>query len=160
MNAENLVRGLIKSSIVRAIQESVAAVVVLIAFSRILQDCAVGSPKYYGCLLILVGTGFIVGVVWSFALSFRLLRTHPASDSGFWREAFHSQARLLRLVPIWYLAPIGAGAVLFVVPKEPYEILPSLIVATFFAVVFAFVIWLNRLAARTLEEHAARLVSN
>ena len=159
MNAEQLVRRLIKSSIIRAIQESVGALVVLIAFSLILQDSTVGSPRYYGCLLILVGTGFIVGVVWSFALGYQLLRTHPASDSGFWREAFHSQARLLRLVPLWYLAPIGSGGVLFVAPTQPYEFLPFLMVMTLFAVVFGVIIWLNRRAAAKIEELAALLAS-
>src|SRR5688572_7381429 len=102
MNNESLIRNLIKGSIHRAIQESVAAVFVLVAFAALLQHSAVGSPRYYGCLLILVGTGFIAGVVWSFALSYRMLRTHAASDTSFWREAFASQARLLRWVPMWY----------------------------------------------------------
>jgi hypothetical protein len=88
-------------------QESVAALIVLIAFGAILSQSAVGSARYYGCLLILVGTGFIASVVWSYALSYRLLRSHQAGDAGFWREAFHAQARLLRLVPLWYCAPIG-----------------------------------------------------
>ena len=59
--------------------------VVLIAFGTILPGIAVGSVRYYGCLLILVGTGFIAGVVWSYALSYQLLRSHPASDAGFAR---------------------------------------------------------------------------
>ena len=53
-------------------------------------------------MIILVGTGFIAGVVWSNALSRRLLRSHAPSDPGFWREAFHAQAKMLRPVPFWY----------------------------------------------------------
>src|SRR6202035_4388578 len=128
MNNEDLIRKLIKGSIHRAIQESAAALFVLIAFGAILQHSNVGSPRYYGCLLILVGTGFIAGVVWSFALSNQMLRTHPASDTSFWREAFSSQAKLLRLVPLWYCAPIFAGCILFVAPTAPGELLPLLIV--------------------------------
>ena len=105
MNNDAVIRKLIRGSIQRAIQESVAALIVLIAFGAILPRSAVGSARYYGCLLILVGTGFIAGVVWSYALSYRLLRSHPAGDAGFWREAFHAQARLHRLVPLWYCAP-------------------------------------------------------
>ena len=113
MNNEELIRKLIRGSIQRAIQESAAAVFVLIAFAAILAHSEVGSPRYYGCLIILVGSGFIAGVVWSYALSYQLLRSHSSNDVGFWREAFHAQAKLLRLVPLWYCAPICAGGILF-----------------------------------------------
>ena len=92
MNNEELIRVLIRGSIKRAIQESAPAVFALVAFGAILAYSEVGSPRYYGCLIILVGTGFIAGVVWSYALSYQLLRSHAPSDSGFWREAFHAQS--------------------------------------------------------------------
>ncbi len=119
MNNDALVRGLIRGSIQRAIQESVAALIVLVFFGALLPGSAVGSSMYYGCLLILVGTGFVGGVVWSHALSYRLLRSHPADDAGFWREAFYTQARLLRLVPLWYCAPLGVGAIVTPASKAP-----------------------------------------
>ncbi|MBI1375619.1 MAG: hypothetical protein GC159_23155 [Phycisphaera sp.] len=156
-NNESLIRELIKGSIQRAIQESVAALVVLIAFAAILQHSAVGSPRYYGCLVILVGTGFIAGVVWSYALSFRLLRSHPASDVGFWREAFEVQAKLLRMAPLWYVAPVCAGALLFAAPTHPAEFTPFLMVAAIVAALFAFVTWLNRRAAHKIAEMGVRL---
>ena len=137
MNNEAAIRKLIRGSLQRAIQESVAALIVVIAFGAILPGSAVGSARYYGCLLILVGAGFIAGVVWSYALSYRLLRSHPASDAGFWREAFHAQARLLRLVPLWYCAPIGVGGVLFIAPTAAWEFVPFLMVAALFVIVFA-----------------------
>lgn len=99
-NPDETIRELIKSTIHRAIQESLACVIILVAFGAILQNCEAGTPRYYGCRLILVATSFIAGVVWSFAISYKLLQNHPASDSGFWREAFYSQSRLLRLVPL------------------------------------------------------------
>ncbi len=156
MNNEAVIRKLIRGSIQRAIQESVAALVVLIAFGTILPGIAVGSVRYYGCLLILVGTGFIAGVVWSYALSYQLLRSHPASDAGFWREAFHAQARLLRLVPLWYCAPLGAGGILFIAPTAG-EFVPFLMLLGIFIVVFAGVTWLNRRAAVCIENAAMLL---
>ena len=158
MNNETLIRQLIKGSIYRAIQESVAALIVLIAFGAFLQGSHVGSPRYYGCLLILVGTGFIVGVVWSFALSYQMLRTHSASDASFWREAFYSQAKLLRFVPLWYCAPILAGCLLFAAPMALWEFLPFLLVSAVFGLVFAGIIWLNRRAAACIEAQASQLV--
>jgi hypothetical protein len=157
MNNEVAIRKLIRGSIQRATQESVAALIVLIFFGAFLPGSVVGSPRYYGCLLILVGTGFIAGVVWSYALSYRLLRSHPASDAGFWREAFQAQAKLLRLVPLWYCAPIGVGAILFVAPTAAWEFVPFLMVAGLFVVVFVGIVWINRRAAVCIEESAKLL---
>lgn len=159
MNNEPVIRNLIRGSIQRAIQESVAALFVLLAFGAILPRTAVGSSRYYGCLLILIGTGFVAGVVWSYALSYRLLRSHPASDAIFWREAFHVQARLLRLVPLWYCAPIGLGGILFIAPTATWELAPFLMVAGIFVIVFMVITWLNRRAAICIE-NAARLLTD
>lgn len=157
MNNEELIRKLIKGSIQRAVQESAAAVFVLIAFAWILAHSEVGSPRHYGCLIILAGTGFIAGVVWSHALSYQLLRSHTPSDVGFWREAFHAQAKLLRLVPIWYCAPICAGGILFAAPTNPAELMPFLIVASVFAAVFGGITVLNRTGANKIDEMATQL---
>jgi hypothetical protein len=157
MNNEELVRKLIKGSIYRAVQESVGALVCLIAFGALLRQAEAGSAMYYGCLLILVGAGFIAGVVWSFAMSFRLLGSHPASDAGFWREAFHSQARLLRWVPLWYCTPLGIGGIVFIAPTAMWELVPFLMVASLFVAVFAAIVWLNRRAAVCIEDSAMRL---
>ena len=159
MNNEELIRKLIKGSIQRAIQESAAAVFVLIAFAAILAHSDVGSPRYYGCLIILVATGFIVGVVWSYSLSYQLLRSHSANDVVFWREAFHAQAKLLRLVPLWYCAPPAVGGILFIAPMAVQEFVPFLMVAGIFLDVFAGVIWLNRRAAVCIDD-AARLLTD
>ncbi len=158
MNNEPAVRNLIRGSIQRAIQESVAALIVFIAFGAILSRTEAGSPRFFGCLLILAGGGFIMGVVWSHVLSYRLLQYHPADDAGFWREAFHAQARLLRMVPYWYCGPLGVGALLFSAPTSAWEIVPFLMVAGIFVVILAVVIWLNRRAAACIE-YAATLLS-
>lgn len=157
MNANELVQCLVRSSRYRAIQESVAAVIVMVAFTAFLRQSEPGSPRFYGCLLILIATGFIVGVVCSFALSDRLLRSHPATESDFWREAFHSQARLLRLVPLWYLAPLLPGMILFAAPSNRADLFPFLIVAGIVGTVFAAIAWLNRRAAARIDEQAAQL---
>ncbi|MCO6454380.1 MAG: hypothetical protein J5I93_03610 [Pirellulaceae bacterium] len=159
MTNESLIRNLIRGSNQRAIQESVAALIILVVFTRLLSGSAVGSASYYGCLLIIVATGFIVGVVWSHALSYRLLRSHPASDVGFWRAAFHAQARLLRLVPLWYCAPFGFGAIVLVAPVAVEEFVPFAMVLGIFLVVCAGVVWLNRRAAACLSG-AARLLTD
>ena len=158
MDNEELIRKLIKSSIRRAIQESVAAVFVLIAFAAILAYSEVGSPRYYGCLIILVGTGFIAGVVWSYALSYQLLRSYSSNDVGFWREAFHAQAKLLRLVPLWYCAPICAGGILFAAPTSPAEVIPFLMIASVLAAVFALCTVVNRRGAGKIDEMASQLL--
>jgi hypothetical protein len=157
MNNDTLIRGLIKGSIQRAVQESAAAVVVLVAFAAILMNCEVGSAKYYGCLVILVGTGFIAGVVWSYALSYQLLRSHTATDVGFWREAFYAQAKLLRLVPLWYCAPFFVGSILVAAPTAPGDFGEFLIVAAIFALIVAGITWLNRRAATKIDDAATQL---
>jgi len=159
MNNEAIVRSLVRGSIQRAIQESVGALIVMFFFGALLPGAAVGSPMYYGCLMILVGTGFIAGVVWSYALSYRLLRSHPADDVVFWRAAFQTQARLLRMVPLWYCAPLSAVAMLFIAPKTVEESVAFLMVAGIFAVVFVAIIWINRRAAACIEESAKLLTT-
>lgn len=160
MTNKELIRQLIKGSIQRAVQESVAAIIVMIGFAAILAHSEVGSPKYCGCLVILVSSGFIVGVVWSHSLSYQLLSSHSPEDLGFWRAAFRAQAKLLRWVPLWYCVPIGAGALLFVAPTYPAELLPFLLLASFFAAVLTGVTILNRGVASKIEEMESQLTGS
>ena len=157
MSNEKLVRQLIKGSLQRAIQETIAAILVIVAFATMLHHSEPGAPRYYGCLLVLISTGAIIGVVWSYAFTYQALRLHPASDTTFWRDAFQAQARLLRLVPYWYCAPLGMGGLLSGAPTESYDLIPFAMVAGSFAVVIAGVIWLNRRAAASLEQRAQLL---
>lgn len=159
MHKTHLIEKLIKASIQRAIQESLAALLVIVAFAYYLQLAAVGSPTYYGCLVIMIAAGFIAGVVWSFALSHRLLRAHPATDSAFWHEAFLAQARLLRWVPLWYLAPICTGLLLCAAPVALEQWWLFLLALSFVAALFAFATWLNRRAAVKIEQDAQAMIA-
>ena len=159
MKTEQVIANLIKATIHRAVRESIAGVLVILAFAYLLQYALPGTARYYGCLLILVSTPFVLGVIWSHTLSYRLLRTHSASDSAFWQEAFTAQARLLRSVPLWYLAPLCSGMLLVFVSAAPghftYVAGKILVVAA----LFGGVTWLNRAAAAKIEQSAASLLA-
>jgi hypothetical protein len=158
MNKERIIANLIKSTIQRAIRETAAGVFVILAFTFLLQHSAPGTARYYGCLLVLVSTSFVLGVTWSFTLSYHLLRAHPASDTAFWREAFAAQARLLRLVPLWYLAPLCSG-MLLVFASAPGEFSAVATRIGLLGSLFAGVTWLNRSAALKLDASAASLMA-
>jgi hypothetical protein len=149
---------LIKGTIYRAVRETVAGVFVIFFCTYLLQHSEPGTSRYYGGLLGLVSTSFVLGVIWSYTLSYHLLRTHPASDTAFWREAFFAQARLLRLVPLWYLAPL-CSSMLLVFASAPGQFSAVAMRLLGLAALFAGVTWLNRAAAIKLEESAATLVA-
>ena len=157
MLQQERIEKLAKDTFYRAVRESVACVFVLIAFAYFLQHAPIGSAKYYGCLLTLVSTGFILGVVWAFTISRHVAQRHPATDSLFWREAFETQARLLRFVPLWYAAPLTTGAILFVAPTSPDEFAFFPLKLAFVGVVFAGVTYSNKIAAEALETEAKDL---
>ena len=157
MQKEERIEKLAKDTFHRAVRESVACVFVLIAFAYFLQHAPIGSAKYYGCLLTLVSTGFILGVVWAFTISHRVAQRHPATDSVFWRETFETQAKLLRFVPLWYAAPLTTGAVLFIAPTSPDEFAFFLLKLSIVGVVFAGVTYINKMAAEGLEAEAKEL---
>jgi hypothetical protein len=133
-------------------------VFVIFAFTFLLQHSLPGSARYYGCLLVLVSTSFVLGVIWSYTLSYHLLRTHPASDTSFWREAFAVQARLLRLVPLWYLAPLCSG-ILLVLASAPGSFASVATRVLALAALFAGATWLNRAAADKLDDRATTLMA-
>jgi hypothetical protein len=147
---------LIKGTIYRAVRETAAGVFVIFFATYLLQHSEPGTSRYYGGLLGLISTSFVLGVIWSYTLSYHLLRTPPASDTAFWREAFAAQARLLRLVPLWYLAPLSSG-ILLVFASAPGGFASIATRLGGLALLFAGVTWLNRAAAFKLEERAATL---
>lgn len=159
MQKQERIEQLAKNTFYRAIRESVAGVFVLIAFAYFLQHTLIGSAKYYGCLITLVSTGFILGVVWAFTISRCVVDRHPATDSVFWREAFETQAKLLRFVPLWYAAPLASGAILFITPTSANEFVFFLLKLAIVGVVFAGIIYLNKMAAEGLEAEAKELCS-
>jgi hypothetical protein len=156
MKTEQIIANLIKATIHRAIRESIAGLLVIFGFAYFLQHALPGTARYYGCLLILVSTPFVLGIIWSHTLSYQLLRTHSAADSTFWQEAFMAQARLLRSVPLWYLAPLCSGLLLVFISASGHFLYVAgniLVVAA----LFGGVTWLNRVAAAKIEESAATL---
>ena len=159
MKTEQTIANLIKATIHRAVRESIAGVLVILAFAYFLQHALPGTVRYYGCLLVLVSTPFVLGVIWSHTLSYRSLRTHSASDSAFWQEAFTAQARLLRSVPLWYLAPLCSGMLLVFVSAASGHF--TYVAGNILVVVALFggVTWLNRAAAAKIEESAATLLA-
>ena len=158
MNIQRTVEKLIKSTIARAIRETAAGILVIFAFTYTLQHSLPGTARYYGCLLVLVSTAFVLGVIWSYTLSYHLLRTHPVTDSAFWRDAFAAQARLLRLVPLWYLAPLCSG-ILLVFASAPGQF-PSVVMRIMLlGVLFAAATLLNRATANKLDDSAATLTT-
>lgn len=159
MKKDQTIAKLIQATIHRAIRESVVGVLVILAFAYLLQHALPGTARYYGCLLILVSTPFVLGVIWSHTLSYRLLRTHSASDGSFWQEAFAAQARLLRSVPSWYLAPLCSGMLLVLASAASghfARLVGNILVV---AILFGGVTWLNRAAAVKIEESAATLMA-
>jgi hypothetical protein len=159
MKTEQTVANLIKATIQRALRESIAGLLVILAFAYFLQHALPGTARYYGCLIILVSTPFALGVIWSHTLSYQLLRAHSAADSAFWQEAFAAQARLLRAVPLWYLAPLCSGMLLVFVSTSPGHFIRVAVNILVVAVLFGGVTWLNRTAAAKIEESAATLTA-
>lgn len=157
MQNQEQIEKLAKATFWRAVRESIAGVFVLIASAYSLEHAPVGSAKYYGLLLSIVSIGFILGVVWSFTISRRVVERHPVADTVFWREAFEAQAKLLRFVPLWYAAPLTTGAVLSVAPTSPDEISFFLLRLAVFGIICAGVIYLNKTAADRLEAEANQL---
>jgi hypothetical protein len=154
MQRQERIEKLAKDTFHRSVRGSVACVFVLIAFGYFLQHAQIGSAKYYGCLLIMVSTGFILGVVWAFTISRRVAQRHPATDSLFWQEAFETQAKLLRFVPLWYATPLTTGAILFITPTSPEGFAFFPLRLAIVGVVFAVVTYLNKMAAERLETEA------
>ncbi len=158
MQNQELIEKLAEDTFWRAVRETIAGVFVLIMSAYFLQHAPIGSAKYYGCLLSIVSIGFILGVVWAFTISCRVVDRHPAKDSVFWREAFETQAKLLRFVPLWYAAPLTTGVILSIAPTSADEFAFFLMKFVVVGVVFAGVFYLNKTAADGLEAEAKQFV--
>ena len=157
MPNQEQIEKLAKATFWRAVRESIAGVFVLIASAYFLQFASVGSAKYYGFLLNIVSIGFILGVVWAFTINRRIVDRHSAADSLFWREAYETQAKLLRLVPLWYAAPLTTATLLVIAPDSANEFVVFHLQLAIAGIVFGGVIYLNKLAADKLEAEAEQL---
>lgn len=154
MNKSELINNLIRSTFHRAVRESIIAVILIGFFAYQMQTISTGTPKYYGTILIIASLGFIMGVLWSYVIGYRTLRFHPENDNVFWMEAFQTQARLLRTVPLWYIAPVMTGVIISVLPTEQSSFLPFMMMLVFTGLLFAGLTWLNRNQAQKLDEQA------
>ena len=86
----------------------------------------------------------------------------PRAFAQAYAEALLAQARLLRTVPIWYLAPLGAGMLTLLAGffsesggDDPILWLYSALVVA----VFAAIAWMNRRAAGKLQAEAETLLA-
>ena len=125
-------------------------VVMMSVFSCRVTNSPIGMEL--ACLFLTLAAGFIIGVSWAYTLGYHLLREHPTEDSVFWREAFLAQARLLRLVPYWYVGPLAPGLVLLFVGLDNgrFDPLPLMVIG----IAFWWTIRLNRSVSRSLEQQA------
>lgn len=137
----------------------------LVVFGRHAITAPAGSLEFYGHLLILVALVFVIGMIFFAASTRGNLKDHPADDVAFWRAEMLRQARLLRLVPWWYMAPFLPGFALLLWPLVPIFVQSEIwieraVVALPFVVVVAVagaIWWLNARASRQLEQKANRL---
>jgi hypothetical protein len=154
MNKDELIRRMIKNTGRRAIREIAACLFIVAIFGNDLRHLHGNEARFYGCLLIVISAIVIAGIVWAFTLNENLLRHHPTADSAFWHDVFLKQSRLLRLVPLWYLAPLATGIILFSLPTSPDRLSFFLVNLIVIAIVCGVLAWLNRAAAARIEEQA------
>ncbi len=151
---QKAIDSLIRATRNRAIRESLAALFVIFVSAGWLQSSAPYSADYFGSLIILVGSGFIMGMLWCCTLTHGTLAVHPESDLPFWRAAFESQARLLSNVPLWYIAPLFVGVTLRQIPGAGESYMAFVCFESIWLAACAAVIWLNRTAAERLYREA------
>lgn len=145
----------------RNAREYAAAALVLVWMAFSMKDPMPGLVRA-GSLLLGAGVVFVVVVLHrrgrassedrSAAPTSEALRSHVAE--------LRRQRDLLRDVPRWYLAPFVPGLLLIAIGRfleepEKWSVQVRFLLST--AAIFAFVAWLNRRAARKLDEEIAKL---
>ena len=155
MNKSEAIKQLVRNTFHRALRESAVGIILMGVFAYQMQTIAQGTPQYYGTILIIASLGFIMGVLWSYVIGYHTLRIHPETDCVFWKEAFEIQARLLRSVPLWYLAPILTGVMITALPTQGGSFAGFMFMLAVCACIFTGLTWLNHFAAREIEEEAA-----
>lgn len=157
MNRPDPIASFVRGTFNRAMRESIVGVILMGVFAYKMQTILPGTPQFYGTLLIIASLGFIMGVLWSYVIGYHTLRIHPENDTAFWREAFLTQARLLRFVPLWYLAPVLTGVMIAALPSRGSSYYSFLFMLVVCGLTFAGLTWLNRYAAQKIEEQAQSL---
>jgi len=126
-------------------------------FGYLAATARAGSLELFGHLLVLLAILFVTGMMWLVAPPRGNLDEHPASDVEFWSTEMLRQARLLRLVPFWYLGPFLPGfALLLWSSIQDRGALAAIHIAGVVAV-FVVVERLNRTGASRLERLASSL---
>jgi hypothetical protein len=91
----------------------------LLVFGRSAAASPAGSPAFYGHLLIVVALVFVVSMIVFVASTRGNRKRHPPDDLAFWHAEILRHARLLRLVPFWYIGPFLPGFALLLWPLFP-----------------------------------------
>jgi hypothetical protein len=151
----------------RNAREWFACVVVLVLFGRQLFDPEATRLGFIGNLVIVIATLFVGGYLFARGRVRRPplngptteLLEHHASD-------LERQARLLRMAPLWYFAPLGAGLTISVIDTirrfaeggfDGNERRWMATMAAACLLVFVGGIWLNLRAAKKLLADAAKV---
>lgn len=149
---ETTILEMAKASRSRAVRESLACLILIVILGLELRDVPGGTAAYWGTILLITACGFIAGVVWCFAWTTDMVKHHTADDDGFWLSAFGQQVKLLRTVPLWYIAPIFSGAALRTLPNGPSDLMSFLHSMAELVIIASFLIWLNLSAASSIEK--------
>jgi len=159
MSTSGQVEQFVKTIRGRNRREIVVGIVLLHVLGLLTAVSPWGSMLFYGHALLFVGILFIVGMMWFVATPRGDFARHPATEAGYWRAEMRRQARLLRWVPLWYLAPLLPGMALVFWSERAGSPVKAAIAAGGIVLVFAFVAWLNVRAARQLERDADALAN-
>lgn len=158
MDARTQIESFVRNVRARNRRETIACLILLPICACLTVVLPVMVLRYAFALLFLGTVAVLAMLRWPGSLRGDLTR-YPADNIQHWRGEMLRQAKLLRLVPVWYLLPFVPGSVLvfwfdLMVPGKSWLRLALVIVF-----VFGFVTWLNFRAARKLEEEA-RLLNN
>jgi hypothetical protein len=129
-------------------------------FNRFNDGGYPGLLTNLGFLLTIAAVLFNIFVMWRVSPPGGDLSSHPPSNLDYWADEMLRQAKLLRLVPIWGLAPFIPGLVLLLWPKDQVDMQDAVVYSitiSLCVVVFAVVAWLNLWGSKNLERQARAL---
>jgi hypothetical protein len=129
-------------------------------FNRFNDGDYTGWLTNLGFSLTIAAVLFNILVMWRVSPPRGDLSSHPPSKIDFWADEMLRQAKLLRLVPVWGLAPFIPGLVLLLWPRDREDMQDAVVYSitiSLCVVVFAVVAWLNLLGSKNLEQQARAL---
>ncbi|NQT91572.1 MAG: hypothetical protein HQ559_02340 [Lentisphaerae bacterium] len=156
------IEGFVRTIRRRNMIEMGVGLLMLLVFGRHAATAPAGSLELGGHLLIVVALVFVIGMLLFVGSTRGNLKTHPADDLTFWHAEILRQARLLRLVPYWYIAPFLPGFALLLWPLVPLFVRSDVwieravvgCVLVVIVAVTAAVGWLNARASAELAKKA------